>query len=177
MDPLTAHERAQKAFASVLAGIGPDRFGDPTPCARWTVRDVAEHIIGGNFRVAGVTDPPADDDLAALHGASAAQAQATFAAPDGLTRDYVLPFGSLPGSVFIGLRTTDVLTHAWDLAKATGQPTDLDSELAEELLAASRERIDPSFRGEGRPFGEEQPCASTRPAADRLAAFLGRRTD
>lgn len=50
---------------------------------------------------------------------------------------FKLPFGEIPGQIFIGMRTSDVLTHAWDLAVATNQPTDLDPELAAEQLARS----------------------------------------
>lgn len=180
MDPLEAHQRAQDAFASVLANVRQDQLGDPTPCTDWTVRQLVEHVVAGNTRMAGGAAAPADqgegkvDDLIAAHAESAGAAQARFAAPDGLTRMMDMPFGSVPGAVVIGLRTTDAIVHAWDLARATGQPTDVDAGLAEAMLAVSRERIQPGFRGEGRPFAAEQPCDSNRPAADRLAAFLGR---
>jgi hypothetical protein len=52
-----------------------------------------------------------------------------------------LPIGELPGTAFIELRTSDLLTHAWDLAIATGQPTDLDPELAEYVLAFSKQMM------------------------------------
>jgi uncharacterized protein (TIGR03086 family) len=68
-----------------------------------------------------------------------------------------------------------VLTHAWDLAAATDQPTDLDPELAAEQLVAVRASVGPDFRGPGKPFGDEQPCSSGRAPADQLAAFLGRK--
>jgi len=129
--------------------------------------------------MAGIEQPSGIErlDRAGLEEAfarSASAAQESFAAPHGLTRTIEMPFGSLPGSVVIGMRTTDVLTHAWDLARATGQPSDLDAELAEEMLAVARERLQPDSRGPGRPFGPEQPCDAQRPSADRLAAFLGR---
>jgi len=73
------------------------------------------------------------------------------------------------------MRTSDVLTHAWDLATATGQSTDLDPELAAEQLAAVRAFVAPEFRGPGKPFGDEQPCSSGHTPADQLAAFLGRK--
>ena len=81
----------------------------------------------------------------------------------------------LPGQFFIGMRTSDVRTHAWDLAAATGQSTDLDPELAVEQLAAVRAFVGPQFLGQDKPFGEEQPCPDGRAPADRLAAFLGRK--
>jgi uncharacterized protein (TIGR03086 family) len=80
----------------------------------------------------------------------------------------------VPGKIYIRMRTTDVLVHAWDLAVATGQPTNLDAELAVRVLAVTRQHLGPDLRGRGKPFGEEQPCPGDRPPADQLAAFLGR---
>lgn len=177
---LSAHQRAQDAFARVLAGVRDDQLDAPTPCSEWTVRDLVRHVIAGNQRsAAGTTSlSVSDEDAAALvelHARSSADAQAAFAAPGGLDRSFELPIGSVTGTRLVGMRATDVLTHAWDLAKATGQSqADLDDELAAELLKASRERVRPEFRGPGRPFGDEQPCEPGASASDRLAAFLGR---
>lgn len=180
MDPLSAHRRAQDAFAGVLSGITDDQLHAPTPCTEWQVRDLVGHVIAGNQRMATgaasySTGGEGAAELVALHASSAAQAQAAFAAPDGLTRTFELPFGTVPGTTMIGMRATDVLTHTWDLARATGQPTaDIDVELAAELLAASRERVSSALRGPGKPFGDEQPCEPDASPSDRLAAFLGR---
>lgn len=180
MDALVAHQRAQDAFAGVLANVSPDDLGAPTPCAEWTVADLIEHVLGGNERVgqwAGLQEqPPArPDSLIQAHLAGASAAQQVFARPGAMTATFALPFGQVPGGVLIGMRSTDVLTHAWDLAAATGQPTDLDPELASYLLGAVRERVGPDARGPGKFFGDEQPCPPDRPAADQLAAFLGRK--
>jgi uncharacterized protein (TIGR03086 family) len=180
VDPLVAHQRAQDAFAGVLANLDPDQLGAPTPCSEWAIRDLVEHVIGGNEHVviwSGSTDKPAarPEEIVAAHRAAAAAAQEVFAGPDGMSTMFKLPFGELPGQFFIGLRTSDVLTHAWDLATATGQPTDLDPELAAEQLAAVRAFVGPQFRGPDKPFGDEQPCPPDRPPADQLAAFLGRK--
>ena len=180
MDPLVAHQRAQDAFAGVLANVSPDQLGAPTPCSEWAIRDLLEHVIGGNEQVGlwaeSPIEPPArPDDIVAAHRAAAAAAQEVFARPDGMSVMFKLPFGEIPGQMFIGMRTSDVLTHAWDLAAATGQSTDLDPELAAEQLAAVRAFVGPQFRGPGQFFAEEQPCSSERPPADQLAAFLGRK--
>ena len=180
MDQLTAHQRAQDAFAEVVAAVKPDQLQLPSPCSEWNARAVIDHVIGGNQwvrQLAGLAEVDLPDELAAAHAKSAEGAQAVFEAPDGLTRSFELPFASLPGSAFIALRTSDVFTHAWDLAKATGQSTDLDSELAQISLEAARAAIAPQFRGPGRPFAEEQACPQGRPPADQLAAFLGRTVD
>jgi uncharacterized protein (TIGR03086 family) len=118
---------------------------------------------------------PLPEDLGAAHRVSAKAAQETFAEPQALTRTYQLPIGEIPGTAFIELRTSDLLTHAWDLAIATGQPTDLDPELAEYILAFSTQMMSRAgLRCDGRPFGAEQPCGDERSVADRVAAFLGR---
>ena len=173
---LEAHRRAQEVFAGVLANVKSDQLGDPTPCPEWTVHDVLDHVVTGNGRVSGTITPlPEDlDGVIAAHRTSAEASQNTFAAPDGVTRTYDIRIGTVPGTMFLALRTVDVFTHAWDVATATGQDTDLDPELASELLTMSQNMMSPELRGPGRPFSAEQPCPDDAPTADRLAAFLGR---
>lgn len=62
---------------------------------------------------------------------------------------------------------------AWDLATATGQPTDLDPELADHLLAAVTTRLGDRPR-HLTPFEDPRPVPDDASAADRLAAYLGR---
>jgi uncharacterized protein (TIGR03086 family) len=179
MDPLVAHQRAQSVFSGVLAAVDPQQLDALTPCTEWTVGDVIEHVIGGNERVgirAGLRSEPAarPEDLIEAHRATAAAAQQVFAAPNGMTTMFELAIGPVPGSVFVRMRTIDALAHAWDLAKATGQSTDLDPELASHLLAASRLQEIGTLRGPGKFFGDPQPCDEGRPPADQLAAFYGR---
>jgi uncharacterized protein (TIGR03086 family) len=179
MDHLVAHQRAQDTFAHVLVSVTFDQLSSPTPCPEWDVKALIDHVIAGNQRVvqrAGGQVAPLPEDFGAAHRASAKAAQEIFTEPQALTRTYQLPIGECPGTVFIELRTSDLLTHAWDLAVATGQPTDLDPELAEYVLAFSKQMMSrPGLRGDGRPFGEVQPCGDERPVADRVAAFLGRK--
>ncbi|WP_250578612.1 TIGR03086 family metal-binding protein [Mycobacterium tuberculosis] len=173
-----AHQRAQDAFAALLANVRADQLGGPTPCSEWTINDLIEHVVGGNEQVgrwaASPIEPPArPDGLVAAHQAAAAVAHEIFAAPGGMSATFKLPLGEVPGQVFIGLRTTDVLTHAWDLAAATGQSTDLDPELAVERLAAARALVGPQFRGPGKPFADEKPCPRERPARRSAGGIFG----
>src|ERR1700751_1067940 len=96
MDPLVAHQRAQDAFAGVLANVGPEQFGAPTPCSEWTIRGLIERVMGGNEHVgiwSGSTEEPAarPDDIVAAHRAAAAAAQEVFARPDGMSTMFKLP--------------------------------------------------------------------------------------
>ena len=72
------------------------------------------------------------------------------------------------------LCTRNTFQYAWDLAKATGQSTDLDPVLATQLLEYSRTIVIPQ-RGEGGFFGPEFAPPAGSPVADMLAGFLGRR--
>lgn len=179
LDPLVAHARAQEVFATALANVTLDQLDARTPCEGWTVGDLIEHVIGGNERVAlraglRTEPPPRPDGIVAAHRATAADAQSVFAAPDAMTRTFNLSIGPIPGAAFLRIRTTDAFVRAWDLARATGQPSELDPELAAYLLRTSPQFLDgDAVRGPGKAFGEAQPCESESPA-DRLAAFLGR---
>jgi uncharacterized protein (TIGR03086 family) len=149
------------------------------------VSDLINHIVGGqSFFAAGVTgEHPAGGetdfsagDFVGAFDAAAVQSVAAFRGDGVMEKVLTLPFGQMPGSAFIGIAAIDTFTHGWDLAKATGQSTDLAPELATQLLAAAKAAIPPTFRSEeGRVFGPEQPAPAGACAADQLAAFLGRK--
>lgn len=180
-------EQAVAVARGVLAGVRSDQLDDPTPCASWTVRDLINHLVGGSYFFASATkaggisgdgaeapDFSAGDYVAAYEEGSK-QAIAAFGAPGALDKIVKLPFGEFPGSGFMGLATTDTLAHAWDLAKATGQSTDLAPTLAQQVLEGARMAISDGVRGdEPMPFAKERPCPDDASPADRLAAFLGR---
>ncbi len=178
MQPNELHRRAHAVFADVLAQVTDADLGRPTPCADWDVAGLVQHLLDGHRRVlaaAGAAAPEVeDDDRVAAFAALADAASAVFDAPDGLTRPFELPFGTVPGAVFAAIRSGDGYAHAWDLATAIGADTDLDREVGEAVHAATSPFLSPALRGEGKPFGAEQPCAADRPIADRYAAFVGR---
>ena len=179
-------EAAIQSTRAVLAATRRDQLGLPTPCASWDVAGLVNHLIGTQrfFLDAMNGQPPttgdapdfaAGDFLAAFDQASTA-CLAAFGEEGALAKTVKLPFGEMPAAAVVGLAATDAFTHGWDLARATGQATDLAPELAVGLLAASKQRIQPGFRGEDgkAPFGTEQQPPAGATDADKLAAFLGR---
>jgi uncharacterized protein (TIGR03086 family) len=180
-------ERACRSTAAILEMVRSADLDRSTPCASWNVRDVVNHIVGGTGYFAelaeqgAVTDRGDDGDCTATDFAAtfrreAERLVAAFRAPDAMTKPMKLPFGELPGSVCVWIAAGDIFTHGWDLAKATGQPTDLEPELAGALLAQIMPLLPDSMRGpEGQaPFGPRVEVAESAPPADRLAAFTGR---
>jgi uncharacterized protein (TIGR03086 family) len=171
------HAQTQQVFAGVLGQVADDDLALPTPCEGWTVADLVQHLLDGHARVvaaAGAAMPELPGGRLEAFATAAAAAQAVFDAPDGLTRPFELPFGSVPGAVFALIRAGDAYAHAWDLATAIGADADLDPEVGEAVLAATAPILPPTLRGTGKPFGVEQPCDPGRPVADRYAAFVGR---
>jgi uncharacterized protein (TIGR03086 family) len=179
-------EQAVNVAKDVLGNVKADQLDDPTPCASWKVRDVINHLVGGSYFFAAATngeavgdgsDAPdfASGDYTSAYDEGSQKAISAFQAPGALDRTVKVPFGEFPGSAWMGLATTDTFAHAWDLAKATGQSTDIAPALADQLLIGARQAIPDALRGdEPMPFAAEQPCPDGASSADRLAAFLGR---
>jgi uncharacterized protein (TIGR03086 family) len=177
-------EQAIASTREVLVGVSKEQLGDATPCSAWKVSDLINHIVGGQyfFEAGAQGAPPAggDTDFSAAGFVSAfdeaaERCLAAFRADGVMEKMLTLPFGQMPGSAFVGLAATDTFTHGWDLAKATGQNTDLAPELAGQLLVGAKQSISPAFRSpEGTVFGPEQSAPAGASNADQLAAFLGR---
>ncbi len=182
-------ESLDRAFAlarGVLADVRPEQLRNPTPCASWDVQALIDHMINAaNYYAGAVTsgDPSIAVEDATAADAVAAYTEATqralaaFSAPGAMERPITFPFGTMPGSMFIYVAAGDAFAHAWDLATATGQPNDLDPELATTLLDAIRPLLGAPLRGdEGvAPFCAEQPAPEGATAAERYVAFLGRK--
>jgi uncharacterized protein (TIGR03086 family) len=152
------------------------------------VRDVINHVIGSALWYShlaetgemAATDDNGPDyaggDFQAEFAAAAARVIAAFSAPGAMDKIMRMPFGGIPGSVCVWIASGDIFTHGWDLAKATGQPADLEPEYAARLLAQIEQLLPGSMRGaDGEaPFGPVVEADAAAPAADRLAAFTGR---
>jgi uncharacterized protein (TIGR03086 family) len=185
MDPVTNLGHAFDIGHAVLRNVGSDAWSNQSPCTEWKARDVANHMIGGAKMLTGAVkgagmDPAAlagdlaGSDPAASYKAATDEAMTALRGDPGFVgRTVKLPFGEMPGAVVAGLFTTDHFTHAWDVAKATGQNTDLDPQMAQALLGVAKQTIGPDLRHPG-VFGPEQPARADSPNADQLAAYLGR---
>jgi uncharacterized protein (TIGR03086 family) len=186
----TELSRAFQSTLEVLEKVKPQDLAAPTPCASWDVRALVNHFVGTARWWAAMADgadaPPAADntgadyaagDLMAAYQESIGIANAAFEADGVIEQTIRLPFGEFPGAVVLRMAALDQFTHGWDLARAIGQPTDLDPELAIELLGHARLAITDAFRGPdpAAPFGPVAEAPAGSGPADQLAAFLGRR--
>ena len=180
--------RASSAFGALVGSVG-DSWSRPTPCDGWTVRDLVNHVVGGNvlftqllqgsplpegagLSAVASTDFLGDDPVAAFD-ASVSGLLAAFEMPGVMAQTFPTPIGVVPGAVVVHLRVTEWLVHGWDLQTALGRLGSLPEDLAEEEIAISRAGIEALPPGR-MPFAPPQPAGAEAPASDRLAALLGR---
>jgi uncharacterized protein (TIGR03086 family) len=177
--------RALAQTEAIVARVRPEQATLPTPCASWDVRALLDHVVHDLRQFTATVhggERPTDagvvgDDWAGAYREGAAALLEAWRRPGALERTVRLPSGELPATWRIGQQIADLAVHGWDIAKATGQPTDLDPEVGRFALDWGRENLKPEFRGDeasGRSFGVEVAVADTAPLYDRLAGFFGR---
>jgi uncharacterized protein (TIGR03086 family) len=183
-------ERALQGTLAILTKVQPTDLDAPTPCASWDVRALVNHFVGSTrwwaATIAADTDTDTDTDTAevdyaagdfvAAYEESIRIAVAAFGVDGAMERTVSLPFGEFPGAVLRDLAATEQFTHGWDLARAIGQPTNLDPELAAGLLSKSKLAVTDAYRGpDGQAlFGPAREAPAGAGPAGQLAAFLGR---
>jgi uncharacterized protein (TIGR03086 family) len=176
--------RALEDTLAVLTRVRLKDLDAPTPCASWDVRALVKHFVGSArwwaATISGDGDVADADyaagDFVATYEESVRIAVAAFGADGALDKTIRLPFGEFPGTALLSLATMEQFTHGWDLARATGQSTDLDPGLAAGLLSQARLAIPDAYRGaDGQAlFGPAREAPAGAGPADQLAAFLGR---
>jgi uncharacterized protein (TIGR03086 family) len=188
MDVVTTFERVLDTANTVVDRVQPDQLGNPTPCTEWDVRAVINHITGGakmftecveqgSVPDARLGELMGGDNLGAdfkgSYRAASDRARATFGLPGVLDKTVKLPFGEMPAGVALNIAIMDVMTHAVDIARATGQTID-DEETLAVALEVGRQLITDDFRRPG-VFDAEQPAPPNASTADKLLAFAGRK--
>ena len=187
VDVVDEMERAFAIATSVLREVRPTQWALPSPCEGWTVRDVVNHMVGGAKMVSVCLSGRGDgvnfyvDHLRGLdpvdvYVAEAAAAVVVFRVdPSLVDRMMPMPWGEATGAAVATMFMGDHFVHVWDVAKATGQSTDLDPQMAALVRRFAHEYVDVGQRRGPEMFDEERHAPAGATAADRLAAYLGRR--
>jgi uncharacterized protein (TIGR03086 family) len=183
--PTNLLESAIASTRVVLERVDASQMRDPTPCEQWNVSQLINHIVGEQFYFLGVlageirTDKPIDFSkgkfLKAFDDGSNLCVEA-FGHEGVMSEILTLPSTEITGFSFVRVAATDIFVHGWDLARATGQSTDLSPDLAAKLLVAAKIATPPIMRSvSGSPFAPERASTIGSSEADQLAAYLGRR--
>ena len=177
-------------LADVMTRTTPDALGGPTPCTRYDVATLRDHVLGWlQFFAAAFADPgrtgprpdpdayrAADDerDLAdVVHRSATTIADAVRGGV--LDGQVVLSQSRMDGPPAFAMVLGEYLVHGWDLATAVGAPWTPPERACETALEFFRGMVLPEYRGdEGGFFGAEVPVAADAPARERLLGFAGR---
>lgn len=166
--------KAYDATAAVLASV--TEWDARSPCAEWTVREVANHLVGvlRMFRAAvdGGDDVLDGDHLGAdplgAFRLAADRCLTVFGRPDVLAASHPFPPGPTPGRVIAEISLSEVLVHGWDIARGAGVPYSPAPEVVAELLSRAG-----GTAPEGA-FGPPVPVPADAPPLTVLLGRLGR---
>jgi uncharacterized protein (TIGR03086 family) len=196
--PATDLGPATARTAAVVAAITDDQLAGPTPCPKYTVGDLLDHVAGLSlaFQAAatktvleaagtGPDTPSGDasrlapDWRTAIPAALTALADAWQdpAAWEGMTQAGPV---EMPGGVAGLVALEEVVVHGWDLARATRQSYEVDSptlEVLAELLvdfAPPDDPANPVVNDGTLAFGPVVPVPDGAPLLDRVVGLAGR---
>lgn len=165
-------KQAADMFDRSYAAIG-DQGQNDSPCEGWSVDDVVAHCNGTQAGFLGATvgveiDPSADWPTirAALEPALLAEG-----ALEGMTEGG--PMGPMPKTVILGIGASDLLLHAWDIARAVGADETMPVEAAQATLAGLQRFPEEMMRSEGM-FGAALDAADDADVQAQVLAFAGR---
>src|SRR6202142_790152 len=175
--------------AVIVSGIDADELGHPTPCPKYDVAGLIDHLVEAGHRAAalgrGRAPPPGGEsphvalcDAPGQLRSAAEQAAQAWGDDSSLSLRYTMPWGEeYTGATLVDMYLAELAAHAWDLARATGQLDGLNPSLALPALEGAQAMIKPEYRDlvePGSPFGAEVPPPSGADDWERFAAFMGR---
>jgi uncharacterized protein (TIGR03086 family) len=185
VEPTAQLDTTVPKLGEIVRGVRPDQLDNPTPCAKFQVRDLLGHFVGGLTSTVSAlrAGTPVDvaprpdllgDDPGAAFTAVADDFNTAIRRPDAMDQTLKLPFGEIPAPVFLRFLAFDFMVHSWDLATATGQRYAPPDELVAAADAFARQAVTPEMR-DGDTFAAEVEPRTGATSLERLVAFAGRR--
>ncbi|MFE2045258.1 TIGR03086 family metal-binding protein [Streptomyces sp. NPDC059477] len=177
-----------RIVARLAAGVRDEQLADVTPCPGLAVRHLLGHLTGlsvafrdaGHKRFGATTDTNPGDSVpdigpgwreelpTALGGL--ADAWLAPGAWTGMTRAGGV---DLPGEIAGAVAADELVIHAWDLARATGQPYEPDPAALQAAYTFLLAAADEPERDNGL-FGPVVPVPEDAPLLDRAVGLSGR---
>src|SRR5258708_16498489 len=119
--------------AVIVSGIDADELGHPTPCPKYDVAGLIDHLVEAGHRAAalgrGQAPPPGDgsphvelsDAPGQLRSAAEEAAQA-WGGNSSLSLRYTMPWGEeYTGATLVDMYLAELAAHAWALPPPTAQ--------------------------------------------------------
>ncbi len=166
------------------AKVTNDHLTLPTPCEGWDLRALLNHVYSRfdlSTRAANAepvedfatveVDHVGDDPVGAYQRLTSALLAAWDSADD-LSTPRVTPLGPIPPEGILLFGAQDVFIHAWDVAKALGEPPDLSDEMIATFTETHQHSVDEATRAMF--FADPVPVPDDASPMDKLVGFLGR---
>jgi len=181
---------AAQQMADLVQSTPDELLTAPTPCPKYSVGDLIDHIGGlakaftwaATKESLDMADQTASGDASRLEDGWRERIAADLVALAAAWRDPSAWTGmtkagpiEMPGEIAGLVAVDELVVHGWDLAVATGQAFTGDHTslaAAEEFLAMFSGPGTEDQRGDG--FGPEQPVAASAPPLERVLAMAGR---
>ncbi|MEU9449807.1 TIGR03086 family metal-binding protein [Streptomyces sp. NPDC048277] len=170
------------AVAATAAGVRAEQLREPTPCAKFTVADLVDHLTGTLLTAERAARREAPSDTALSDAAPAGSPSALVDAAgrtatvwsDAAAYEGTTMFGEweMPAVLVASITLQELAVHGWDLARATGRPFSLGEDTAQLVLGAV-EQIADQVRGNGG-YGPPVAVPADAPAFQRALAASGR---
>jgi uncharacterized protein (TIGR03086 family) len=181
---------ATTTMSRLVRGVTDDQLTSPTPCPKYTVADLVDHIGGLTTAFTGAatkTPVPGADSGGTGDGSRLeegwrdriagdlerlAEAWREPAAYDGDTMAGPI---EMPAPDAAAVALNEVVVHGWDLARATGQPFEVDDVALRVCTGFAEAFSTPeteAMRGDA--FGTVIPVPDDAPPLDRLLGLMGR---
>ncbi len=194
VDLRSVDRAAVLASVDVVSAVTTADLSRPTPCVGWDLGDLLAHMTvqhrgfaaaargdGADLSLwepATVADAVASDPAGSYSAAAAAVIEA-FADADVQDGMFALPElapqASFPAAMAIGFHLVDYVVHAWDVARALGQPLELPADVVAAALPIAFAVPDGDFRAiENAVFGPAVQSTDSVDDLDRILAHLGR---
>ena len=135
---------ASATFRDRIVCVGDGQWSHASTCDEWSVRDIVDHVVGGNRFAARAVEGLSlevafaealaagfDGNPVVLFSESADEQLSAFGMPDALDRTVDHPMGPINGLDFLGFRICDLVIHSWDVARSTGGVEEIDDSLTE----------------------------------------------
>jgi uncharacterized protein (TIGR03086 family) len=181
-DPVELYRRVTGRFSALVDEIGDGDWDRATPCDGWTVRDLLEHVVARDRRLAAALIPAeatadgADAEPADLQAAwheRVAWWQAGLDDPQRRDQRVESPLGETTfADATCRLMTGELTIHTWDLARALGRDEQLDEEAVEVSFGFLRQ-MDPRLPRPGA-FGTHVVPPDDADLQTEFLCFTGR---
>jgi uncharacterized protein (TIGR03086 family) len=176
-DELACAEATLAVLQRVLHPISRDELSKTTPCSKYDVMQLTDHLLNTIIVIGGAAGAELPDrdtgDSVERQIVGAARPALDAWHRRGLDGTVTIGPNTLPAAVVAAILSLEFLVHAWDYATATGHPINVVDSVTEYVLRLARKNITPQGRATVG-FDEPVAVADDAPVLDRLIAFTGR---